>query len=159
MNIPALPCLRFESKTLKPMHSLYPEYPKTIGDHIRKKRMDLKLLQKDVSKIFKVSEDSITFWENNRNEPQIKYYPRIIKFLGYYPFDLDLTTFMGRLKAYRYVNGLSQMHFATLMNIDPATVKRWETGLGKGVKMIGMERLLANYDFKIDSNSIKDIIA
>jgi len=141
------------------MHLSYPENPTTIGEHIRKKRMEQRLFQTDLARLLKVTPDCITYWENKRSEPQIQYYPQIVKFLGYYPFDLDLTTFMGRLKAYRYVNGLSQKQFATLMNIDPATVKRWETGLGKGVKMIEMEKLLANYDFKIDSNSSKDILA
>lgn len=31
-----LPCLRFECRTLKPMHISCPENPVTIGDHIRK---------------------------------------------------------------------------------------------------------------------------
>lgn len=131
------------------MHFSYPEYPQTIGDHIRKKRMDLKLLQKDVAEIFSVSEDSITFWENNRNKPQIKYYPHIIKFLGYYPFGLDLSTFKGRIEAFRFINGLSQKQFAILMKIDPRTALQWEKGQGNGLKRVKMEQFLANYNFNI----------
>jgi hypothetical protein len=44
--IPALPCLRFESQTGKPMPISYPKSSISIGDHIRKKRMELKLLQR-----------------------------------------------------------------------------------------------------------------
>jgi len=40
--------------------------PISIGDNIRKKRMELKLLQKDVARILGVTEDSITNWEKNR---------------------------------------------------------------------------------------------
>ena len=44
------------------MHISYPENPVTIGRHIRKKRMELKVLQKDVTKICGATEDSITNW-------------------------------------------------------------------------------------------------
>lgn len=70
--------------------------------------MDLKLLQKDVAKICGVTEDCITNWEKNRNTPQIQFFPRIIDFLGYMPFEVDLTTLSGKLKAHSYINGLSQ---------------------------------------------------
>ena len=147
--IPALPCLRFESKTLKLMHISYPEYPKTIGDHIKKKRMDLKLLQKDVAKIFNVSEGCITYWENNRSSPLIQYYPNVIKFLGYCPLEFNLDTFKGRIMAYRYLNGLSRKNFAKKMGVDPQTVAGWENDRGKGPKKVKVERLLAHYDFNL----------
>lgn len=59
-DIHALPCLRYESQTGKPMSVSYPENPITIGDHIKKKRIELKLLQKDVAKLFDVSIDCVT---------------------------------------------------------------------------------------------------
>ncbi|MGB3063144.1 helix-turn-helix domain-containing protein [Sphingobacterium thalpophilum] len=119
--------------------------------------MDLKLLQKDVAIILNVSEDCVTYWENNRNEPQVRYYPQIIKFLGYFPFELDLTTFKGRIIAFRYINGLGQKQFAKLMKIDPRTVLHWEKGDGNGPKRIKMEQFLANYDFKLNTNQSLDI--
>ncbi|MDM1048337.1 recombinase family protein [Sphingobacterium hotanense] len=59
-----------------------PLNPSTLGEHIRKRRMELQLFQKDVAAIFNVSEDCITYWENNISEPQIQYYPPIFGFLG-----------------------------------------------------------------------------
>lgn len=112
--------------------------------------MDLKLLQKDVAKIFNVSEDCITYWENNRSEPQMKYYPHIIKFFGYYPFGLDLSTFKGRMEAFRFINGLSQKQFGILMKIDTRTALQWEKGQGNGLKRGEMEQFLANYNFNIN---------
>lgn len=87
------------------MDSSYPKDPTSIGEHIRKKIIELKLFQKDLADLFGVSEDFITSWENNRSAPQIHYYPALIRFLGYCPFELDLTTFEGRIKAYRYLHG------------------------------------------------------
>jgi len=121
-----------------------PLNPTTLGEHIRKRRMELRLFQKDVAAIFNVSEDCITYWENNRSEPQIQYYPPIFGFLGYCPFELDASTFAGKIKAYRYLNGLTQKRFAKLMNLDPATVGRWENGKGQGTKKELVEAFLAN---------------
>jgi DNA-binding XRE family transcriptional regulator len=78
--------------------------------------------QKDVSRICGVSEDCIINWEKNRNAPQIQYYPRIINFLGYLPFNIDLTTLPGKLKAHRYIKGLSQNQLGKILSVDGATV-------------------------------------
>lgn len=149
-DIPALPILRFETESVKPMDSSYPKDPTSIGEHIRKKRIELKLFQKDLVDLFGVSEDFITYWENNRSTPQIHYYPALIRFLGYCPFELDLTTFEGRIKAYRYLHGLSRKHFAKLMAVDPQTIVNWENGRGKRSKREKMKRFLLKYDFNAD---------
>ncbi|MEE1947261.1 transcriptional regulator [Pedobacter sp. KR3-3] len=106
----------------------YPEIPVSIGDHIRKKRMDLKLFQKDVAKICGVTEDCITNWEKNRCTPQIQFFPIIIKFLGYLPFEVDNTTFPGRLKAYRLTNGLSQRQLGKVLCVEGSVICSWESG-------------------------------
>jgi transcriptional regulator with XRE-family HTH domain len=116
------------------MHLSYPENPTTIGGYIRKKRMDLKLLQSDVANILNVSPDCITNWENNKNQPQVNYFPRIIKFLGFFPFEIDTTTLMGKLKAYRYQNGLSQKKLGKTLNVDATTILGWELGQRKPSK-------------------------
>ncbi|KQS37174.1 XRE family transcriptional regulator [Pedobacter sp. Leaf194] len=88
--------------------------------------MELKLLQKDVAKICGVCEDSITNWEMNKSVPQVQFFPRIIKFLGYLPIEVDMTTLPGRLKAYRYFNGLSQKQMGKILSVDGATICSWE---------------------------------
>jgi len=60
----------------------YPTNPVTIGDHIRKRRMDLGLLQREVAEIIGVTESSVWNWEHGV-EPEQHYNPKIIKFLGY----------------------------------------------------------------------------
>tara|TARA_B100000315_G_scaffold32482_1_gene27385 strand:+ start:275 stop:496 length:222 start_codon:yes stop_codon:yes gene_type:complete len=54
----------------------YPLNPKTIGEHIRKRRMDLGLEQKDLAKIIGVTESSIWNWENGWN-PSKRYMKKI----------------------------------------------------------------------------------
>ena len=50
----------------------YPINPKTIGEHLRKKRMDNRLMQSEVARIIGVSEESIWNWENDRIKPSKK---------------------------------------------------------------------------------------
>lgn len=103
--------------------------------------MELKLLQKDVAKICGVTGDCIVNWETNRTEPQIKFFPNIIKFLGYLPFKINTNTFPGRLTAYRCINGLSQKNLGKIIGVDASTVCSWEVGESKPQK--GMLKKLA----------------
>jgi len=90
--------------------------------------MELKLLQKDVAKICGVTEDSITNWEKNRSKPKIQFLPRIIKFLGYLPFEVDMTTHQGKFKAYRYIKGLTHAQLGKIFEVDASTIGGWESG-------------------------------
>jgi DNA-binding transcriptional regulator YiaG len=117
---------RYEKTTQKPHPQGYPVRPKTIGEHIKKRRMDLGMYQADVARQFKVSEDCVCYWENGRSHPHLKYFPLIIAFLGYYPFDHETTTFGGKIRRYKYEHGLSNRKFAQMIGVDAATVAKWE---------------------------------
>ena len=56
--------------------------PVTLGEKLRNYRIQLKLLQKDVAGLLGVSEDTITFWENNRVKPKKGNYKKIMEFLS-----------------------------------------------------------------------------
>jgi DNA-binding transcriptional regulator YiaG len=106
--------------------SNYPNLPKTLSEHIRKRRYDLQLLQKDVARIIGVSEDTITYWENGRSEPTVVFYPKIVSFLGYFPFEIDISTLGGRIKKYRFEHGLTLNQFGKLVSADGSTIASWE---------------------------------
>jgi len=55
--------------------------PKTLGQKIRKHRMDLGLFQKDVARFVGVVTDTVTLWEKRRKEPSKRYLKRIEQFL------------------------------------------------------------------------------
>ena len=109
-----------------PLHPKYPRELNTIADHLRKRRFDLKLSQPQVARIFGVVTDTITFWENERVMPNVRFAPQIISFLGYNPYKIDSETLGGRVKLYRHLKGLSQKKFARVMCVDPSTIKSWE---------------------------------
>ena len=132
--IPALPFCKVTLKAKKPISVSYPKILNTLGDHIRKRRLDLKLLQKEVAKIIGISKVSIFNWENNRISPSIYFIPKIIKFLGYYPYDSKAKTLGEKIKTYRFILGLGQKQIANLLDIDVSTIGHWERGKNKPQK-------------------------
>jgi DNA-binding XRE family transcriptional regulator len=143
--------LRYAKQQDKPRPVSYPRDPTTIGEHIRKKRMDLRLLQNDVASIIKVTEDCITLWEKNHSVPQINYFPRIINFLGYCPLEFDETTLSGRLKAYRWRNGFSNKKLGRLLKVNGSTILAWknEKSIPKQEHLLELEALSA-YSGRLD---------
>jgi len=59
----------------------YPVNPQTIGEKIRKKRMDLGLFQKEVAEIIGVNEQTINNWETGKFSPAKRFKKRIERFL------------------------------------------------------------------------------
>jgi DNA-binding XRE family transcriptional regulator len=102
----------------------YPELPKKIGEHIRKHRMDLKLFQEDVANIIGVSECTVYNWEKRGHEPEIKHIPKIIKFLGYVPFDCPGDV-MGKLSYFKKIKGFSFLELGKLLGRDPDLLSSW----------------------------------
>lgn len=117
--------------TALPPHLKELDNPQIIGDHIRRQRLKLRLLQGDLAERFNVCEDTITGWENRRSEPQIQFYPKIIEFLGYNPFTFETDTLGGRIRKYRHEKGLSLELLADLVDVDETTLRSWELNLHK----------------------------
>ena len=94
---------------------------------MRKRRLDLGLFQKEVADRIGVVTDTITNWELNRFEPEIRSLPKIIQFLGYNPLPVAQSTGQGLRRA-RETQGLSIKAMARRMGVDPSTLARWERG-------------------------------
>ena len=77
----------------------------TLGDHIRKTRIEVNEPQGCVGQMLSVKTDTITNWELNRNTPQVKYVPKIIKYLGYTSlFHLPGNSLSQSLKQFMYMD-------------------------------------------------------
>ncbi len=59
---------------------------------------------------------------------QLQFYPKLIEFLGYFPFEIDTAVLGGKIKEYRYTNGLSYKELGKLVSVDPTTIRGWELG-------------------------------
>lgn len=63
----------------------YPEEPRTLGEHLRKRRLDLGLTQGQVAERFSATVQTVCNWEKGRSQPEPRHYPAVIAFLGYDP--------------------------------------------------------------------------
>lgn len=105
----------------------YPEQPRTLGEHLRRRRSDLGLLQREVAALLGVSAETILGWERWKREPEIRHWPGILVFLDYDPYP-EPWTIAQRLKAIRRLQGWSQRELARRMGVDPSAVRDWEAG-------------------------------
>jgi transcriptional regulator with XRE-family HTH domain len=119
----------------------YPLSPRTIGEHIRKRRLDLGLLQIEIAKMIGVTESTIWNWEHG-TEPELRHMPKIIEFLRYVPFECPEDP-MGRLKYFKQVKGLSYEQLGEVMGRDPEQLTDWLSGRIKPCR----RNLQVIYDF------------
>ena len=88
------------------------------------------LFQKNVAATIGVDTCTVTNWEKNRAEPELRFIPRIINFLGYEPECIKPETLGQRINRYRYLLGISQKALARQIGIDPTTLSRLERNRG-----------------------------
>jgi transcriptional regulator with XRE-family HTH domain len=98
-----------------------------MGEYIRNERHKRGLLQKDIAQILKVSISTIEHWDPNVSQPQLKFYPSIIQFLGVTPgFCKDIPQLTNEVFLKRIELGLSQKRMAKRIGIDTSTLKTLE---------------------------------
>jgi transcriptional regulator with XRE-family HTH domain len=113
-----------------------------LGDHIRKRRLDLGLLQREVAERIGVDATAIYNWEGNKASPQIHYLPRIIRFLGYNPLPV-YESLPDKLLTARRSLGFTQKTFAERLGVDPGTLRSWESG--KRLPSKKLSRIIAGF--------------
>ncbi len=105
----------------------YRDPPQTLGGHLKRRRLGLGLFQKDVARQLHVGEWTYLKWEHDRTFPNIRMWPRVFRFLGFYPFPVP-RTLSDRLIAFRRLNGLSRKGLAGQLGVDEGTLAKWENG-------------------------------
>ncbi len=60
--------------------------PVSLGDHLKKRRMDLGITQKEAAHRIGAGQFTVINWEKGRTEPAVRFLPAIMPFLGYDPF-------------------------------------------------------------------------
>jgi transcriptional regulator with XRE-family HTH domain len=111
-----------EAPTPKPG---YPKHLKRLGDHVRARRVDLGLQQKAAANQIGVAYDTLRNWESGRTEPEVRFLPALIQFLGYDPFPVPNTRGKA-IRRRRLVLGMSQERLADLTAVDEGTIARLE---------------------------------
>jgi DNA-binding transcriptional regulator YiaG len=103
--------------------------PETLGQHLLSRRLLLKLTQKEVATRLSTLREHYERWERDEVEPTASFWPRLIDFLGYYPFPSP-TPADWVLMARRLL-GLSQFGFGRRVKAIAKDVREWEHGVSE----------------------------
>ena len=112
-------------KALKPKETDFE--PTTLGEHVRKHRLGLKLSQRQVADRLGVNPWTVLNWEKGHTEPPIEAVPAIVQFLGYDPFP-EPRSLPERLLAKRRAMGWPIWKAARQLGVDEGTWGDWERG-------------------------------
>lgn len=134
----------FASVTLKCLIPKDSDFsPSTFGEHVLKRRLTLRITQKELGKRLGVSNNTVFNWELGVVKPAIKYIPRLIEFLGYDPEPTTQLTIQDRLAAKRRELGWTQKVAARRLGVDPCTWSTWECG--GTILVVEHRRLVAQF--------------
>jgi len=75
-------------KALRPRD--YSESPQTLGEHLKKRRRELGLLQREAAEQMGILAEIYTNWEKDRTKPVAAQFQPVVQFLGYDPTPLPL---------------------------------------------------------------------
>ena len=101
--------------------------PQTLGEHVKRRRLVLKLSQKQAGGNLGVTPWTIHHWESAKTQPPIESIPAVLRFLGYDPFP-EPGSIPDKLLAKRRVMGWSIKEAARELGVDPGTWGDWERG-------------------------------
>jgi transcriptional regulator with XRE-family HTH domain len=119
--------------------------PKTIGEHLRRRRAQLHHHQSQAARLLNVSTVTLSRWECDKIYPVWKHHQLIIDYLGYDPFpscglkdpygnetngvaSFSPTPLCQRLKTRRLELKLTVKECAKNLDVDPKTLRSWEAG-------------------------------
>jgi transcriptional regulator with XRE-family HTH domain len=97
-----------------------------LGEHLRRVRLDRGLSQRHAAEAIGCHATALLHWEKGSAEPELRFLPAILRFLGYDPRP-EPRTFGGRIRAAREAEGLTARELSRRLGLDPQTLAAWET--------------------------------
>jgi transposase len=123
-----VPFCRQTPLTLKALRAKdYPETPGTLGEHLKKRRKELGLLQREVAERMGVSTDTVVNWEKDNTKPVAAQFKPVVVFLGYDPTP-EPQTLAERVEAKQRRLGASLAQVARHLGWDPGSLRRYLDG-------------------------------
>ncbi len=114
--------------TLKaPKPKDFPENPQTLGQHLKKRRRELGLLQRVAAERMGILTETYANWEKGKTGPVAAQFRPVVTFLGYDPTPPP-TTLVERLEAKRRLLGATFAQVARYLGCDPGTLTRYLNG-------------------------------
>lgn len=99
----------------KPVPGLPPTL-QTIGNHLLKRRVDLRLTRKAAAEQMGLHPTTLKNWEKNRTQIEVRFYPALIGFLGYNPLP-EARTRGEAVRRQRLTLGLSLARLAKMARV------------------------------------------
>lgn len=96
-----------------------------MGEHVRKRRLELGLTQKQAAKRLGVNPWTVLNWEKDHTGPPIESMSAIIRFVGYAPFP-EPKSIPERLLAKRRAMGWSIKVDSRQVGVHQGTKRAWE---------------------------------
>jgi len=82
----AVPFCRQTPLTLKALRAKdYSENPQNLGEHLKKRRRELGLLQREAAERMGIQRDTYVNWEKDKTSPVASQFRPVVAFLGYDP--------------------------------------------------------------------------
>lgn len=127
-NTCALPFCRGVPVTLKSLRSKdYSEYPQTLGQHLKKRRRELGVVQREAAAQIGILTETYANWEKGKTKPVPSQFRPVVAFLGYDPSPTP-TTLAERLEAKRRATGMTFAQVAKHLGWDEGTLTRYLNG-------------------------------
>jgi transcriptional regulator with XRE-family HTH domain len=98
-----------------------------LGQHLKKRRRELGLLQREAAERMTVSVDTLINWEKSRTEPMPSQFRPVLAFLGYDPTPAPMTL-PERLLTKRRATGMTLADVARNLGWDEGTLTRYLEG-------------------------------
>lgn len=105
----------------------YSEIPQTLGEHLKKRRRELGLLQREAAAVLGVVVETLINWEKDRTKPVASQFRPVVAFLGYDPTP-EPVTLAERVEAKRRRLGVTFEQVAIYLGWDPASLTRYLNG-------------------------------
>ena len=116
-------------KCPKPIRD-YPLRLVTVSDHLRKRRLDLRLTKLEAGRHLGIGPWTYSRWESGETTIEVHYYPRIIAFLGYNPLP-EPRSLAEAVRRERMARGLPRSALARRLGVQyEGTIQRIEQGAG-----------------------------
>jgi hypothetical protein len=101
--------------------------PQTLGEHLKKRRRLLGLLQREAAERIGIQRDTYVNWEKDKTRPVASQFRPVVAFLGYDPTS-EPRTLAERLEAKQRTLGASLAQVARHLGWDSGSLKRYLDG-------------------------------
>lgn len=118
---------RVSRSASKPPSEPCPAQPRTLGEHVLRRRLEMRLRVMDVAELIGVDSQVVTAWEHGVTEPCLRLLPAIFDFLGYCPAEPRARSLGERLSLWRMASGVSRQALADRLGLDSTTLWLIET--------------------------------